>query len=62
MQKVFQRFYRADSSRDRETGGSGLGLSIAQAIVRDHNGDITVKGQKGSWISFTAEFGKAGKM
>ncbi|PHP53230.1 sensor histidine kinase [Actinomyces ruminis] len=39
-EKVFQRFYRADTSRNRETGGSGLGLSIVSAIVARHGGTV----------------------
>ncbi|WP_172120518.1 sensor histidine kinase [Actinomyces faecalis] len=39
-QKVFQRFYRADTSRNRETGGSGLGLAIVSAIVARHGGTV----------------------
>ncbi len=53
IQKVFKRFYRGDSSRTRETGGSGLGLSIAEAIICSHNGKITIESEKGSWISFS---------
>jgi len=40
--KVFQRFYRADTSRNRETGGSGLGLSIVAAIIQRHHGTIGI--------------------
>ena len=40
---LFERFYRVDSSRSRESGGYGLGLSIAKAIVNQHNGTIHVK-------------------
>ena len=38
--KIFQRFYRADTSRNRETGGSGLGLAIVAAIVERHGGFV----------------------
>ncbi|MGB3414071.1 MAG: ATP-binding protein, partial [Microbacteriaceae bacterium] len=39
-EKIFQRFWRADTSRTRETGGSGLGLAIVSAIVAAHNGRV----------------------
>jgi signal transduction histidine kinase len=38
---VFDRFYKVDSSRDRESSGTGLGLAIAQAIIQAHGGEIT---------------------
>ena len=41
--KVFERFFRADNSRNRETGGSGLGLAIVNTIVTHHGGTITAK-------------------
>lgn len=40
LEKIFERFYRVDDSRDRGTGGYGLGLSIAKAIVDDNKGKI----------------------
>ncbi|WP_353828948.1 ATP-binding protein [Agromyces sp. SYSU T0242] len=40
--KIFQRFWRADTSRARETGGSGLGLAIVSSIVAAHNGHVDV--------------------
>ena len=43
LAKVFDRFYRVDKSRSRESGGSGLGLSICNEIVKLHNGRIEIK-------------------
>ena len=41
-EKIFQRFWRADTSRTRETGGSGLGLAIVSSIIAAHNGAVDV--------------------
>jgi len=42
MEQVFAPFYRVEDSRNRETGGVGLGLSIARAIARHHGGDVVL--------------------
>ena len=53
--KLFQRFYRVDKARDREAGGSGLGLSIVRQIVMLHKGTISVESQVGEGSSFTVK-------
>ena len=45
--RIFERFYRADSSRQRETGGSGLGLAIVAAIVAQHDGHVQLRDTPG---------------
>ncbi|GBF82939.1 HAMP domain-containing sensor histidine kinase [Aphanothece sacrum] len=47
LEKIFERFWRADTSRSYWNGGSGLGLAIVQAIVHHHGGTITVSSQLG---------------
>ena len=53
LQRVFDRFWRADPARQRATGGTGLGLTIAQRIVRDHDGRIDVASDPGDGTTFT---------
>ncbi|RVW08093.1 sensor histidine kinase [Prescottella agglutinans] len=50
--RVFERFYRADESRTRASGGSGLGLSIVAAIVAAHGGTVTVDSAPGQGATF----------
>jgi two-component system, OmpR family, sensor kinase len=51
-EKIFQRFWRADSSRARETGGSGLGLAIVSGIIASHKGTVTVLETPGGGATF----------
>ena len=51
-EKIFQRFWRADTSRARETGGSGLGLAIVSSIVAAHNGTVEVDETPGGGATF----------
>ena len=51
---VFDRFYRADASRNSSTGGHGIGLSIAKAIVNSHGGSIKAETDSGNDFHVTA--------
>lgn len=53
LDKLFDRFYRMDFSRSRETGGYGIGLSIAKSIVEAHHGKISAKSEDGKSVCFT---------
>lgn len=55
LEKIFERFYRVDSSRARETGGYGLGLSIAKSIVDSHKGKIYAESNLGKDTTFIIE-------
>jgi two-component system OmpR family sensor kinase len=51
-QRVFERFYRADTSRARASGGTGLGLSIVDSLVHAHGGTVIVKTAPGKGCRF----------
>jgi signal transduction histidine kinase len=56
LDHIFERFWRADRARTRRSGGSGLGLSIAQAIANRHGTTINVKSEIGVGSSFSVKF------
>ncbi|MFG2972454.1 sensor histidine kinase [Streptomyces sp. NPDC048331] len=56
LSRVFERFYRADPARSRESGGAGLGLSIVQAIVTQHQGHVHARSAPGQGTVFRVRF------
>jgi K+-sensing histidine kinase KdpD len=57
--KVFNRFYRIDEARSRETGGSGLGLAIAKWGAQTHNGELELDCTANTWLYFSPDFASA---
>jgi heavy metal sensor kinase len=53
--KIFERFYRVDQARSRELGGAGIGLAIADWIVRQHGGSLSVQSSIGNGSTFFVE-------
>ena len=56
LNRLFERFYRADPSRNSETGGYGIGLSVAKAIVEAHGGKIQASSADGQSLTMTVSF------
>lgn len=52
LDRIFERFYRVDRARSRETGGSGLGLSIVRHVASHHGGEVTVSSIEGEGSTF----------
>jgi two-component system sensor histidine kinase SenX3 len=53
QERIFERFYRVDQSRSRQTGGTGLGLAIVKHVVANHRGEIRLFSQPGTGSTFT---------
>jgi signal transduction histidine kinase len=53
---VFERFYRVDKARSRQSGGSGLGLAIVKSMVERNGGEISVQSTVGEGSMFTVQF------
>jgi signal transduction histidine kinase len=55
LERIFERFYRGDEARNRQSGGAGLGLAIAQELVNRHHGKLTVESTEGAGSTFTVQ-------
>lgn len=58
QQRIFERFYRIDLSRSRDTGGNGIGLAVAKKIVDKYRGKIFVESEVGQGSTFVTQFDK----
>ena len=56
LERIFERFYRVDRARARDTGGTGLGLAIVRHVATNHGGQVRVSSQEGEGSTFTLQF------
>ena len=59
LERIFERFYRSDPARSRDTGGTGLGLAIVKHVVNNHKGEVRVWSQLGKGSTFTIRLRQA---
>jgi len=52
IDRIFERFYRVDKARSRDTGGTGLGLAIVRHVATNHGGDVQVSSEEGEGSTF----------
>ena len=52
LERIFERFYRVDRARSRETGGTGLGLAIVRHVASNHHGEVRVRSREGEGSEF----------
>jgi two-component system sensor histidine kinase SenX3 len=53
LERIFERFYRVDRARSRDTGGTGLGLAIVRHVAQNHHGEVRVASLEGEGTTFT---------
>jgi two-component system sensor histidine kinase SenX3 len=53
FERIFERFYRVDRARSRETGGTGLGLAIVRHVASNHGGRVGISSREGEGSTFT---------
>ena len=56
QERIFERFYRVDKSRSKETGGTGLGLAIVKHIVAQHDAELFLDSKPGEGTKITVSF------
>ena len=60
LERIWERFYRVDRARSRDTGGTGLGLAIVRHVAQAHGGEVTVQSREGEGSTFTLYIPLAG--